>query len=208
MGYSYSRSVSFGAGDGSNDVPMLQEASVGVAIRTERGSSVAGFADFAISEFRHVATLLPPLLRGSSPFFVMVSLSGDARKRLVAVPCLPWTSNRSSVPALCSPRFLQRLLFVHGRLNFLRISKVILWTFFKSILLAFPGPSHWGPRMRSLFLSVISPSPVNTSCGVDGPFLSQPLADEGSSLLACDAVFLFQPSAFWSAIEVRAPFMQ
>ncbi|XP_026190015.1 uncharacterized protein LOC34622156 [Cyclospora cayetanensis] len=96
--------ITLAIGDGGNDVPMLQEASVGVAIRTERGASVAGFADFAISEFR----------------------------------------------------FLQRLLFVHGRLNFLRISKVILWTFFKSILLAFP-------------------------------------------------VFLFQPSSFWSAIEIFDP---
>ncbi|CDJ64673.1 adenylate and guanylate cyclase catalytic domain-containing protein, putative [Eimeria necatrix] len=96
--------ITLAIGDGSNDVPMLQEASVGVAIRTERGTSVAGFADFAISEFR----------------------------------------------------FLQRLLFVHGRLNFLRISKVILWTFFKSILLSFP-------------------------------------------------VFLFQPSAFWSAVELFDP---
>ncbi|KAL8440448.1 hypothetical protein Efla_005590 [Eimeria flavescens] len=96
--------ITLAIGDGGNDVPMLQEASVGVAIRTVRGTSVAGFADFAISEFR----------------------------------------------------FLQRLLFVHGRLNFMRISKVILWTFFKSILLAFP-------------------------------------------------VFLFQPSAFWSAIELFDP---
>ncbi|KAL8271382.1 hypothetical protein Esti_004716 [Eimeria stiedai] len=96
--------ITLAIGDGGNDVPMLQEASVGVAIRTVRGTSVAGFADFAISEFR----------------------------------------------------FLQRLLFVHGRLNFMRISKVILWTSFKSILLAFP-------------------------------------------------VFLFQPSAFWSAIELFDP---
>ena len=40
---------------------------------------------------------------------------------------------------ICLFRFLQRLLFVHGRLNFLRTSKVILWVFFKSILLSFPG---------------------------------------------------------------------
>ncbi|KAL8441686.1 hypothetical protein Emag_006978 [Eimeria magna] len=43
--------ITLAIGDGGNDVPMLQEASVGVAIRTVRGTSVAGFADFAISEF-------------------------------------------------------------------------------------------------------------------------------------------------------------
>ncbi|KAL8433980.1 hypothetical protein ACSSS7_003465 [Eimeria intestinalis] len=46
--------ITLAIGDGGNDVPMLQEASVGVAIRTVRGTSVAGFADFAISEFRSI----------------------------------------------------------------------------------------------------------------------------------------------------------
>ncbi|CDJ56495.1 hypothetical protein EMWEY_00054590 [Eimeria maxima] len=43
--------ITLAIGDGGNDAPMLQEASVGVAVRTERGTSIAGFADFAISEF-------------------------------------------------------------------------------------------------------------------------------------------------------------
>lgn len=44
-------------------------------------------------------------------------------------------------------RFLQRLLFVHGRLNLMRISKMILWQFFKSIMLAFPGGTLDGLRV-------------------------------------------------------------
>ncbi|PFH32645.1 hypothetical protein BESB_012570 [Besnoitia besnoiti] len=100
--------ITLAIGDGGNDVAMLQEAHVGVAIRGHDSAAAiaAAYADYSFSEFR----------------------------------------------------FLQRLLFVHGRLSLMRISTVILWSFFKSLCIGLPA-------------------------------------------------FLFQPQAFWSAVEVYDPFL-
>ncbi|KFG53007.1 guanylyl cyclase, partial [Toxoplasma gondii FOU] len=100
--------ITMAVGDGGNDVAMLQEAHVGVAIRGKDSAAAvaAAYADYSFTEFR----------------------------------------------------FLQRLLFVHGRLSLMRVSTVILWSFFKSLCIGLP-------------------------------------------------TFLFQPQAFWSAVEVYDPLL-
>merc|ERR1719183_440594 len=72
--------VTLAVGDGANDVPMIQEAQVGVGILGREGRQAVNSADFAIAQFR----------------------------------------------------FLQRLLLVHGRLNYRRACKFTLYTFWRN----------------------------------------------------------------------------
>ena len=44
-------------GDGANDVAMIQEAHIGVGIRGEEGLQAVNASDYAISQFRYVASL-------------------------------------------------------------------------------------------------------------------------------------------------------
>uniref|UniRef100_A0A7S1RD31 Phospholipid-transporting ATPase n=1 Tax=Alexandrium catenella TaxID=2925 RepID=A0A7S1RD31_ALECA len=74
--------VTLAVGDGANDVPMIQEAQVGVGICGREGRQAVNSADFAIGQFR----------------------------------------------------FLQRLLLVHGRLDYLRTCKFILYTFWRNVM--------------------------------------------------------------------------
>lgn len=50
--------ITLAIGDGANDVPMIMEANVGVGIRGKEGSQAERSADFALSEFQHLANLL------------------------------------------------------------------------------------------------------------------------------------------------------
>jgi len=75
--------VTLAIGDGANDVPMIQEAQVGVGISGKEGRQAVNSSDFAIAQF-------------------------------------------------C---FLQRLLLIHGRWNYHRICKFILYTFWKNTVL-------------------------------------------------------------------------
>ncbi|CAK9063797.1 unnamed protein product [Durusdinium trenchii] len=50
--------VTLAIGDGANDVPMLQEAQVGVGISGREGRQAVNCADFAISQFRYLARLM------------------------------------------------------------------------------------------------------------------------------------------------------
>eukprot|EP00920_Eleutheroschizon_duboscqi_P020655 GHVT01048808.1.p1 GENE.GHVT01048808.1~~GHVT01048808.1.p1 ORF type:complete len:650 (-),score=123.09 GHVT01048808.1:1218-3167(-) len=78
--------ITLAIGDGGNDVPMLQEAHVGIAIKGPANRDTICFSDFAVADFKHI----------------------------------------------------QRLIFVHGRLSAVRVSKLILWHFFKSLMLVLP----------------------------------------------------------------------
>lgn len=64
--------ISLAIGDGANDVPMIQEAQIGVGISGKEGRQAVNSSDFAIAQFR----------------------------------------------------FLERLLAIHGRWNYRRVSKV------------------------------------------------------------------------------------
>ena len=77
------RPVTLAIGDGANDVAMIHEARVGVGICGREGRHAANNADFAISQFRHLPTLL----------------------------------------------------LDHGRLNYMRCCKLVLYSFFKNLLL-------------------------------------------------------------------------
>lgn len=50
--------VTLSVGDGANDVPMIQEAQVGVGIAGREGRQAVNNSDFAIAQFRHLERLL------------------------------------------------------------------------------------------------------------------------------------------------------
>lgn len=75
--------VTLAIGDGANDVGMIHEARVGVGISGNEGRHAANSADFAVSQFR----------------------------------------------------FLVTLMFDHGRFNYIRCSKLVLYSFFKNLVL-------------------------------------------------------------------------
>jgi phospholipid-transporting ATPase len=50
--------VTLSVGDGGNDVPMIQQAHIGVGIQGREGNQAARAADFAVPQFRHVERLL------------------------------------------------------------------------------------------------------------------------------------------------------
>ncbi|CAK4656690.1 hypothetical protein LEN26_000892 [Aphanomyces euteiches] len=70
-------------GDGANDVPMIQEAHIGVGISGQEGLQAVNASDYAIAQFA----------------------------------------------------FLTRLLLVHGRANYERLAKLVLYIIYKNILL-------------------------------------------------------------------------
>jgi phospholipid-transporting ATPase len=80
-----SKSTCLSIGDGSNDVPMIMEANIGVGISGKEGTQAVRSSDYAIGQFK----------------------------------------------------FLQRLLFVHGRDGYKRVSTFICYYFYKNIILVF-----------------------------------------------------------------------
>jgi magnesium-transporting ATPase (P-type) len=78
-----SHPITLAIGDGANDVGMIHAARVGVGISGKEGRHAANSADFAISQFRFIVTLM----------------------------------------------------FEHGRYNYIRCSKLVLYSFFKNLLL-------------------------------------------------------------------------
>jgi len=75
--------VTLSIGDGANDVPMIQEAHIGVGIFGKEGRQAVNNSDFAIGQFQ----------------------------------------------------FLKYLLFLHGRWNYMRVAKVILYSFWRNSVL-------------------------------------------------------------------------
>ena len=75
--------VTLAIGDGANDVGMIHESRVGVGISGKEGRHAANSADFAISQFSFIITLM----------------------------------------------------FHHGRYNYIRCSKLVLYSFFKNLVL-------------------------------------------------------------------------
>lgn len=77
--------ITLAVGDGTNDVPMIMEANIGVGLQGKEGTQAVRSADYAICKFK----------------------------------------------------FLQRLLLVHGRNGYRRISAFICYYFYKNIILVF-----------------------------------------------------------------------
>jgi len=106
--------VTLAIGDGANDVAMIQEAHVGVGISGKEGTQAVNAADFAISQFS----------------------------------------------------FLMTLMMVHGRWNYRRLSKFILFSFHKNIvqclqlftytfLCAYSGTSLYEDWVRNSFNLIV-----------------------------------------------------
>lgn len=101
--------VTLAIGDGANDVPMIQEAQVGVGISGREGRQAVNSADFAIAQFR----------------------------------------------------YLERLLLVHGRWNYRRACKFVLYSFWKNsvlVLLMFYYTFISGYAGTSLFEDMVRAS--------------------------------------------------
>lgn len=101
--------VTLAIGDGANDVPMLQEAQVGVGISGREGRQAVNSADFAISQFRYLA----------------------------------------------------RLMLVHGRWNYRRACKFVIYSFWKNavlVLLMFYYTFVSGYAGQSLFEDMVRAS--------------------------------------------------
>jgi len=77
--------ITLSVGDGTNDVPMIMEAHIGVGVQGKEGTQAVRSADYAICQFR----------------------------------------------------FLQRLLLIHGRNGYRRISTFICYYFYKNFILVF-----------------------------------------------------------------------
>ncbi len=77
--------ITLSVGDGTNDVPMIMEAHIGVGVQGKEGTQAVRSSDYAICQFR----------------------------------------------------FLQRLLLIHGRNGYRRISTFICYYFYKNIILVF-----------------------------------------------------------------------
>lgn len=101
--------VTLAIGDGANDVPMLQQAQVGVGISGREGRQAVNSADFAIAQFR----------------------------------------------------YLVRLLLVHGRWNYQRACKFVIYSFWKNavlVLLMFYYTFFSGYAGQSLFEDMVRAS--------------------------------------------------
>jgi len=115
------RPVTLAIGDGANDVPMIQEASVGIGISGREGRQAVNAADFSIAQFR----------------------------------------------------FLRRLLLVHGRWNYRRTCKFVLYSFWKNTVLvlimfyytfdaAFGATSFFEEFTRAVYNFVLGPPIIAT----------------------------------------------
>ena len=93
-------------GDGTNDVPMIQEAQIGVGISGKEGRE-------AVGPPRCACTHLPA---GPEIFYV------------------PTQVNNSDF-AIAQFKFVKTLMMIHGRWDYRRICKVVVYSFYKNIVL-------------------------------------------------------------------------
>ena len=93
-------------GDGANDVPMIQEAHVGVGIAGMEGMQAVNSSDFAIAQFRFLAPLL--LAHGMYTYSLTHacwcvdgeggSLESFFHRALSSLICILYQSNRPNPP--------------------------------------------------------------------------------------------------------------
>ena len=101
----HTNSVTLAIGDGANDVAMIQAAHIGIGIYGLEGTQALAASDYAISQVSLKMNL----------FFTYFGIHKQRN--------------------LSKFRYLARLLFVHGSWNYKRISKVIMYSFYKNICL-------------------------------------------------------------------------
>jgi len=101
-------------GDGANDVSMIQAADVGIGIIGHEGLQAARSSDYAIGQFK-LFSFRPSL-------WILEKTSFSWRE----------TKPNQTKPNI---RFLKKLLLVHGHLSYRRLSKLILYSFYKTLTL-------------------------------------------------------------------------
>ncbi|KAI5645123.1 cation transport ATPase (P-type) domain-containing protein [Phthorimaea operculella] len=120
---SATKAVTLAIGDGANDVAMIQRASVGVGISGVEGLQAVCASDYSIAQVIHdICINKVAMIQRAS---VGVGISGVEGLQAVC----------ASDYSIAQFRFLLRLLLVHGAWNYSRISKLILYSFYKNICL-------------------------------------------------------------------------
>lgn len=99
--------VTLAIGDGANDVAMIQKAHVGVGISGVEGLQAACASDYSIAQVLYL---------------LLYNFGSSCRPHLLITIILQF-------------KFLLKLLFVHGAWNYNRMSKLILYSFYKNICL-------------------------------------------------------------------------
>lgn len=99
-------------GDGANDVAMIQKAHVGVGISGVEGLQAACASDYSIAQVIEFIFILNILIQNL--IFLFYNIYNNI---------------------ILQFKFLLKLLFVHGAWNYNRMSKLILYSFYKNICL-------------------------------------------------------------------------
>jgi len=103
--------VTLAIGDGANDVAMIQKAHVGVGISGVEGLQAACASDYSIAQVIQFIIVLIILIQNLILFYNINYI------------------------IIFQFKFLLKLLFVHGAWNYNRMSKLILYSFYKNICL-------------------------------------------------------------------------
>eukprot|EP00002_Diphylleia_rotans_P012724 TRINITY_DN248_c0_g3_i1.p1 TRINITY_DN248_c0_g3~~TRINITY_DN248_c0_g3_i1.p1 ORF type:complete len:190 (+),score=5.08 TRINITY_DN248_c0_g3_i1:567-1136(+) len=156
MGY-----MTLAIGDGGNDVSMIQQAHVGVAILGREGKQATRAADYTISS------------REYTYFYAIFSLpmnrvlDGECSDTMLGITLIhinqTWSigpnffffSTFNSILTWSGFRFLRRLLLVHGRLSYYRTSFIAQYCFYKSLIIGFIQVSYgnWSAYSGSSFFN-------------------------------------------------------
>ncbi|KAM9282913.1 phospholipid-transporting ATPase IB [Cariama cristata] len=124
--------ITLAIGDGANDVGMIQTAHVGVGISGNEGMQATNCSDYAIAQSLNLG----------SQAFAIKSLCGNGSKAINAptLVCKNPSGTRMvngkpghRVELLFS--YLEKLLLVHGAWSYNRVTKCILYCFYKNVVL-------------------------------------------------------------------------
>ena len=136
MGKDTFSKISLAIGDGANDVPMIKQANIGIGIIGHEGMQAVQVRDCS----------------GLNCMLFEITAGHSHRARLKCPSC------QAADYAIGQFRFLERLLLVHGRWSNKRLSKVILFFFYKNTMLALVAMwlcRHNGYSGQSLFDGII-----------------------------------------------------
>ncbi|KAB1267818.1 Phospholipid-transporting ATPase IB [Camelus dromedarius] len=117
------RAITLAIGDGANDVGMIQTAHIGVGISGNEGMLATNNSDYAIAQVRGRGG------RGGRLAWSVEDLVHLQQWRLPPASC------GAGKAAAAQNRYLEKLLLVHGAWNYFRVTKCILYCFYKNVVL-------------------------------------------------------------------------